>query len=94
MRAKRIDANQKEIVATFRSLGCSVFVTSSVGKGFPDIVVGVKGQNYLFEIKDGKKPQYHQRLTKDEQDFCYSWKGQYHVIRSVDEVIDFVNHYT
>ena len=30
----------------------SVFSTHEIGKGFPDIVVGYRGINYLFEIKD------------------------------------------
>jgi len=48
-RAARVDANQKEIVTMLRRMGYSVAVTSDCGKGFPDIVVGRSGKNYLFE---------------------------------------------
>jgi Holliday junction resolvase len=46
---KRIDKNHKEIVTALRKLGYSVFNTSSVGQGFPDIIVGSEGKNYLFD---------------------------------------------
>lgn len=92
MKAKRVDANQKEIVEAFRSLGCSVFVTSMVGKGFPDVLVGMRGRNYLFEIKDGNKSKSNQRLTEPERLFFRDWLGQCAVITSVDEVIYFVNN--
>jgi len=55
MRAGRTDTNQTEIVEAFRSLGCSVHITSNVSHGFPDIVVGVCGLNLLVEIKDGQQ---------------------------------------
>lgn len=94
MKAKRIDANQKEIVEAFRSLGCSVFITSAVGKGFPDIVVGFRGKNYLFEIKDGKKYQSQQKLTEPEIKFKVEWEGQFAIINCVDQVIYFINNMT
>lgn len=94
MKAKRIDANQKEIVEAFRSLGCSVFITSAVGKGFPDIVVGFRGKNYLFEIKDGDKFKSSQKLTEPERLFFRDWSGQCAVINCVDQVIYFINNMT
>ena len=94
MKAKRVDTNQKEIVEAFRSLGCSVFITSMVGKGFPDIVVGFRGKNYLFEIKDGNKFKSQQRLTEPELLFFRDWVGQCAIIDSVDQVIYFINNMT
>jgi Holliday junction resolvase len=90
MPIRRTDANQKEIVQTFRDLGGSVFVLSMVGKGCPDVVLGLKGNNYLIEIKDGSKPPSKQVLTPDELKFHQSWKGQVCVINSIDQAIDFV----
>ena len=53
---KRTDANHKQIIDQIRQISfTSVFSTHELGKGFPDIVVGFRGINYLFEIKDGKK---------------------------------------
>ena len=65
MRAGRVDANQPEIVRTFRDLGCSVAITSNVRDGFPDIVMGIHGINVLVEIKDGSKvPSKRDRRPK------------------------------
>ena len=70
-----------------RKMGYSVAITSDCGKGFPDIVVGRSGKNYLFEIKDGRKPKSAQKLTALEQHFCNKWKGQYNVITCLDDAI-------
>lgn len=79
---KRVDANQVEIVKILRKFGCSVLILSSVGKGCPDILAGFKGQNYLIEIKDGKKPPSARKLTEHEQKFHDEWKGQVCIINS------------
>ena len=43
------DDNQKQLVKTLRGIpGVSVSITSALGDGFPDIVVGYKKQNYLL----------------------------------------------
>ena len=86
-RAARVDANQNEIVTMLRKMGYSVAITSECGKGFPDFVVGRSGKNYLFEIKDGRKPKSAQKLTDAEQQFADSWKGQYTVITCLDDAI-------
>jgi Holliday junction resolvase len=91
MRAGRVDANQNEIVAVFRQLGCSVAITSNVRGGFPDIVVGVNGLNLLVEIKDGSKVPSARKLTDDEQRFHDNWKGRAVVVESVDDVVALVN---
>jgi len=81
MRAKRIDLTQNDIVKYFRSRGCSVAVTSSLGNGFPDLVVSWGlDRNYLIEVKTG-----NQDLTTKEQGFMEHWAGQYCIIRSVEE---------
>jgi Holliday junction resolvase len=86
-RAARVDANQNEIVTMLRKMGYSVAITSDCGKGFPDIVVGRSGRNYLFEIKDGNKVPSKQKLTDLEQQFADTWKGQYNVITCLDDAI-------
>jgi hypothetical protein len=89
-RIARIDANQNEVVYALRQIGASVAVTSHVGSGFPDIVVGFRGVNYLIEIKDGSKPPSKRRLTKDEQRFHDGWNGEVIVINDVDEALKVV----
>jgi hypothetical protein len=89
--AKRTDANQKEIVQALRNCGASVFILSDVGKGCPDLLIGLSGRNYLGEVKDGKKPPSGQKLTEKEQLFFNSWKGQVCILKSLDDVAIFIN---
>ena len=88
---KKIDANQRTVVKTFRQLGWSFAITSDVGRGFPDGVGGYRGRNYLIEIKDGAKPLSAQKLTPDQVVFHEAWRGQVIIIRSVQDVIDLTN---
>ena len=82
----RVDANQKTLVAAARAMGFSVAVTSAMGSGFPDIVLGKNGVNYLVEIKDGDKTPSQRKLTIDEQEFKDSWRGRYDIIESIDDL--------
>jgi len=65
--AKRVDANQDQIVVALRAAGASVWIIS-----LPvDLLVGYKGHTFLVEIKtDAKK-----RLTALQQDFFKNWGG-------------------
>lgn len=85
----KVDDNQPDIVEAFRNFGFSVRHTHQLGGGFPDIVVGKHGKNYLIEIKDGSKPPSKQKLTADEEEFKNEWRGQYDVVASVDDVLNF-----
>jgi hypothetical protein len=62
---RRIDANQPEIVKAFRQLGCEVAITSNLGHGFPDLIVGKPKRQkvVLVEVKDGSKPPSARKLT-------------------------------
>ena len=87
---KRVDRNQKEIVAALRKVGCTVTCTHMVGKGFPDIVVGYQGENYLFEIKDCDKSKSRQKMTKKELEWHDSWHGQKAVISSFQDAVNII----
>ena len=87
---KRVDANQSEIVKAFREAGASVFITSSIGNGFPDLIVGIKGKNYLFEVKDGSKCPSQAKLTPMETIFFQTWSGQAGLVKSSQQASDFV----
>lgn len=89
--AKRVDANQKKVVEQLRKLGCSVAVTSMIGKGFPDFIVGLRGsKNFLIELKDGSKPPSQRKLTPDEVKFHAGWRGQIAVCNNIDEIIKLI----
>ena len=89
-RAAKVDDNQAEIVDALRRAGCSVCILSGVGRGCPDLAVGIKGVTYMLEIKDGKKPPSERRLTPAEEAWHNSWRGHAAVVKSVDEALDAV----
>ena len=89
----RTDQNQTEIVKALRQIGCSVKVTSKLGRGFPDLVVGYRKRNLLLEVKDGNKPLSERRLTPDEQKFDNEWAGQVDVVESPVDAVEFVMEY-
>lgn len=65
--AKRVDANQDQIVSALRAAGAYVWII-----GLPvDLLVGYKGHTFLVEVKDGAR----KRLTALQKDFFQSWTG-------------------
>jgi len=80
--AHKRDANHADVAGWFRDLGCSVFDTSALGGGFPDLVVGVKGLNFMVEVKTA-----HGKLTKDQRDLFAVWRGKIHVVSTMDDCI-------
>ena len=89
-RNAKVDSNQVEIVAALRRVGASVAHTHMVGDGFPDIIVGYRGHNYMVEIKDGSKKPSAQKLTDDEKDFHKDWLGTIHIVNGVDSALEMI----
>lgn len=83
----RADKNQSEIVKALRKIGASVHITNQVGNGFPDVVVGIFGKNYLFEIKNEKSG----KLNKQQQEFHQRWNGKVYEIRTFEEALKIIN---
>ena|SRR3990167_141022 len=90
MRAK-VDANQREIVEALRTVGCSVQSLAAIGKGCPDILIGIHGMNFLAEIKDGKKRPSARKPTEDEERWAQLWRGTVYLLTSTDEAIELVS---
>ena len=87
-RAKRVDTNHADIVATLRRIpGCSVMDLSAVGSGCPDIAVGFQGRNFLIEIKDGNRSPSRRKLTPAQVDWHNEWMGQAVVVKCADEAL-------
>ena len=86
MRKCRTDGNQKQIVEGLRKLGCTVLHTHTLKKCF-DILVGYRGENYAFEIKDPDKPPSKRRLTNGELGFFHSWRGQVDKVETIEQII-------
>lgn len=80
---RKVDANQPEIVEALRAAGASVQILSGVGHGCPDVIVGLKGRNYLFEIKARGGA-----MTRDEIIWQHGWNGQYTIVRTVDQALE------
>jgi hypothetical protein len=65
--AKKVDANQEQIVSALRAAGAYVWIIS-----LPvDLLVGYKGHTFLVEIKSTSK----KRLTPLQADFFENWCG-------------------
>ena len=80
---KKVDKNQKEIVAGLRQVGASVKTLHWVGRGVPDLLVGFRGVNYLIEVKQPGKG-----FTKAEAEFFNTWRGSCAVVESLDEALE------
>ena len=89
-RAAKTDANHAEIVAALRKIGASVHDTSAVGRGFPDLVVGLRGRNWLIECKDGAKAPSARKLTPDQIEFKATWRGHWAVAISPEDAVSIV----
>jgi hypothetical protein len=87
-RAGKIDANQNLVVKQLRQLGYSVRITSMLGNGFPDLLIGKHNKNYLVELKDGSKPPSQRRLTDAEVEFIDSWQGTVIVSHDLDGILN------
>ena len=85
---KRVDANQPEIVQALRDIGATVQHLHMVGKGCPDILVGFRGNNWLFEIKTKAG-----KLTPDETTWHNEWKGRVITIKDSRMAIDLMGGY-
>tara|TARA_R110000737_G_scaffold109875_2_gene142902 strand:- start:2994 stop:3275 length:282 start_codon:yes stop_codon:yes gene_type:complete len=75
LKAKR-DANEPEIFKTLRSHGLSVKSMDEPA----DALVGFGGRTYLVEVKMPKGT-----FTPPQERFQETWKGDYHVLRSVED---------
>jgi len=84
----RTDANQSEIVGFLRAIpGVSVVSLADVGGGMPDLLIGHRGNNFLFELKDPDKPPSKRKLTKAQRDFHALWQGHVEVAETFGEIL-------
>jgi hypothetical protein len=87
--AARVDANQLATIKEFQRAmpDASVFDASACGEGFPDLVVGWRGRNYLFEVKNPDVRPSDRKLTEPQVAFHGSWQGQVHVVHGAAEML-------
>lgn len=84
-RFSKVDSNQPQIVKELRKKGYTVKHLHEL-KNFVDIIVGHKGENYLFEIK----PDKSKKLTEGEQKFFDEWTGQRAIIYCAQDAVDII----
>ena len=82
----RVDGNQTAIVMALRAHGYSVMSLSTVGKGCPDLLVGVQSLNILLEVKMPKK-----KLRPQQEGFRACWKGQCATVTSAEDAVKVVD---
>jgi hypothetical protein len=87
MRKNKTDKNQKAICAGLQKVGATVAYLQGVKGGCPDLIVGYKGKNYLFEIKN---PETNGQLNDLQKEFFANWKGQVVVIKTLKEAYGFL----
>ena len=87
--AKRTDDNHSAVVEELRSVlhDGTVLDASGAGNGFPDLVIGWKGRNYLVELKDPGKPPSRRKLTTAQVGLHQNWQGQIAVCHSAAEIM-------
>ena len=83
--AKKVDRNHAEIRQAFRDCGCLVHDTSAVGRGFPDLVVSIRGKLAMVEVKFGKG-----KLNPIQDQFHKIWSEHVYIVNSVDEAIKLI----
>ncbi len=59
-------------MAALRKCGATVVDTSTMGKGFPDLVVGYRDATLLIEIKN---PDRDWKLEETQKKFLSNWNG-------------------
>lgn len=90
-RAAKIDANQTAIVSALRAAGATVQSLAAVGKGCPDLLVGLRGSTFLMECKDGRLSPSRRELTPDQIEWHVEWRGgACAVVNSPEEALAFV----
>lgn len=84
---KRSDTNQAAIVKRLREEGATVQLLSNVGGGVPDLLVGYKGTNYLFEVKNITTSYGKTGLNNIQKEWHVNWSGQVNVVTTIDEAL-------
>lgn len=92
-RAAKIDSNQNQVIKSLRKIpGVSIAITSQLGNGFVDFVLGYRGVNYMVELKDGAKVPSKRKLTPEEEKFHKQWSGQISVCNSFEDILNLINN--
>lgn len=84
--AARVDENHSGIVKHLEQIGMTVWSAASQGKGKPDLIVGWRGVNGLFEVKNPKRRGKQRQLRDTQKTFFELWKGQVAKVETAEEI--------
>lgn len=88
-RAKK-DANHNEIVAALEKCGATVRDLSHASNGVPDLLVWVREQWHLVEVKNPETGYGKRGLNERQKKWATDWRGgPVFILRTVDEAIAF-----
>lgn len=76
----KVDGNQRSFIKDLQNAGATVADIHGVGRGVPDIIVGLGGLNFLVEIKNPGATRW--ALSQEELRFAKTWGGSIHVALS------------
>lgn len=89
-RRRRVDENQKQIVAALRKIGACVLDLSGSGGGVMDLLVIYRARVLMVEVKNPAKPKADQSLTPAQirvHAEIGRAGGEVHIVRTIDEAI-------
>lgn len=85
--AARVDGNHAKVLQACRAIGATVLDTHQLPNCF-DALIGYRGREFIFEIKDEAQPKSKRKLTPGEKGFADTWRGsKYHIIESPAQAI-------
>jgi len=84
---RKLDDNHRAVVEALRKIGASVQPLTSVGRGCPDLLVGIRGRNFLLEVKDGAKSPSRRKLEPAQEVWRAGWYGTVWTVNSVDQAV-------
>jgi hypothetical protein len=83
----RKDANENQIVKDLKKLGYSVQIDHD------DILVGTRGINFWYELKDERALDKNGNIRESEikpsqKKLRDTWNGHYKIVSSLDQILD------
>jgi hypothetical protein len=91
MTHKKVDASQAVIVEAFTTIGATVLNLHSLGvKGAPDVLIGLYGRNWLFEIKTPERAKEHKAHREEQAAWRVKWHGQAHQVETFTQALEII----
>jgi len=84
--ARKRDLTEPAIVAALRQIGATVLINEH-----PDLIVGFRGQTFLFECKSPEKRNHKNLKTPSQVKLFEEWRGgPLHIVFSAAEALAIV----